>query len=206
MLPRCASCDRRRGPNRRTDDMGCDQVALLPLARMAVTRSERAVDQGASRPGSPGGRAMARCRLSGCALLLVVAALLPATAAGDCVDYGEYMHWVAQVSLPVYASTCGVAQAGDLAIFVAVDHYTWDGWLFVVDVSDPGDPALIGSLSTWAAHVALAAGYAYVIEHGRFRLSCGWIGSHQDRGRDLRGGSRWRCGSARGCGSRTPSA
>ena len=42
-------------------------------------------------------------------------------------------------------------------------------------------------------------------EDGRFRISCGWP-RRPGRGRALRDGSRWRCGSARGCDSRSRAA
>ena len=39
---------------------------------------------------------------------------------------------------------------------------------------------------------------------GRFRISCG--SARPDRVRTLRDGSRWRCGTARGCGTYRPAA
>ena len=89
------------------------------------------------------------------ALLMVL--LAPSLVASqDCIDYGDYIHWVGGVDTP--GEAWGVAVAGSHA-YVA-DEYSG---LQVVDVSDPESPSLVSNFPTMAAtrQVAVADGFAY---------------------------------------------
>jgi len=86
--------------------------------------------------------------------------------AQDCLDYGDYMHWVAALQLEIASNA--VAIAGGHA-YVAKGYQTVGG-LDVVDISLPEAPLLVGAVSLpgYGEDVAVAGDYAYVAD--------GWAG------------------------------
>ena len=70
------------------------------------------------------------------ATLLGLGACACAQAArSQCIDYGEYLHWIGGAGTP--GAAFGVAVSGGYA-YVA----SWDSGLQVVDVSDPDSPVI----------------------------------------------------------------
>jgi len=99
--------------------------------------------------------------------VVAVCFFLPtAIHAQDCLDYGDYMHWVAALDLETASNA--VAIAGDHA-YVAKGYQTVGG-LDVVDISVPAAPQLVGTVSLpgYGQDVAVAGDYAYVAD--------GWAG------------------------------
>ena len=87
---------------------------------------------------------------------------VPTASAQDCLDYGDYLHWVGAVDTPGdYA--WGVAVAGNYA-YVS----SWGSGLQVIDISVPESPEIVGSVDTpgFANGVAVAGNYAYVSDWG----------------------------------------
>ena len=74
-----------------------------------------------------------------CAMMLMLFALSMAQA--NCIDYGDYVHWVGRVDTP--GSAYGVAVSGTVA-YVADSG----SGLQVIDVSNPMSPAILGSVNT----------------------------------------------------------
>ena len=77
----------------------------------------------------------------------------------ECIDYGDYLHWVGSVETPDDAQ--GVAVSGSYA-YVA-DYYSG---LQVVDITTPASPVIVGSVDTpdRANDVSVSGGYAYVAD------------------------------------------
>jgi len=106
------------------------------------------------------------CRKGEIVKTLIVALLtvliIPSLAASqDCIDYGDYLHWVGAVDTPEYA--LGVAVAGDYA-YVA----DYGSGLLVINISVPESSAIVGAVDTPgdALGVAIAGNYAYVADYG----------------------------------------
>lgn len=90
-------------------------------------------------------------------LIVLVTLLLQAPVDADCIDYGDYLHWVAMV--PELGAAHDVAIAGNYA-YVRKDGIG----LRVIDITDPTLPQIIGSVSlpTGCVGVRVAGTYAYV--------------------------------------------
>jgi hypothetical protein len=95
-------------------------------------------------------------------ILMMVISLASSASSQDCIDYGEYLHWVDRLDTP------GDARDVDL---VDGRAYVADGpsGLQIFDISDPHDQHLIGSVDMQAEAVAVAGDYAYVLD-GDFDL------------------------------------
>jgi hypothetical protein len=94
------------------------------------------------------------CKAIALSILLV---LQPVMVAADCINYGDYLHWVGCVDTPDHAT--GVVISGSHA-YVA-DR---SGGLQVTDISNPERPFMVGSVSgypDWAG-VAISCTHAYV--------------------------------------------
>lgn len=87
---------------------------------------------------------------------ILVCLLLPHALLADCIDYGDYIHWVSGFTPPDYAQV--VVAAGDYA-YVACQRS-----LQVLDISDPASPSIVGSLSVPppASDIALFGDYVYM--------------------------------------------
>lgn len=96
-------------------------------------------------------------------LLLALVHLLPVSARGECVDYGEYLHLVRSF----HAHATSIAVWGSVAA-VPYDDATGGGvQLISVDPMNPSGPALLSTLdlgftSTWGMDVAAAGGRVYL--------------------------------------------
>ena len=81
------------------------------------------------------------------------------SVSAQCIDYGDYVHWVAGVRTPGYAE--GVAVSGDYA-------YVADSWrgLQVFGITNPENPLVVGGVDTpdIAEGVAVSGNYAYVAD------------------------------------------
>ena len=146
---------------------GLSALALLPVWRRPTSRINRAC-RAVVFPKSPGRsracrlpRLSYRRRLTEVVFLQGVIAWLgaPGLAGAECIDYGQYLHWVAG-GVPAtgcYALTVG----GDLVYAVNAT----DG-LHVVDVSIPDRPREIGHLplGTSPHDVALTGTRLVVVE------------------------------------------
>lgn len=77
-------------------------------------------------------------------MLLCDVLLASHAAAGDCVDYGDHLHWVGDTYAPEYS--WGV----DIQASYAFIADSYEG-LKVIDVSDPRHPVQIGSIDTYDA-------------------------------------------------------
>jgi len=86
------------------------------------------------------------------------------SAVAQCIDYGDYLHWVGRVQTPGYAY--GVA--------VVENHsYVADGssGLQVLDITNPESPVIVGSVRTpgqFQGGVAVIGSHAYVGTDGDF--------------------------------------
>ncbi len=83
------------------------------------------------------------------------------SAGADCIDYGDYLHWVGGVETPVRA--LGVAVVGTHA-YVTLGSYG----LRVIDITNPESPWIVGGVNTpgVAFGVAVSGAYAYVADYG----------------------------------------
>ena len=63
------------------------------------------------------------------------------SAGADCIDYGDFLHWVGSVDTPGNAR--GMAVSGTYA-YVADD----DSGLQVIDITNPASPQIVGSVDT----------------------------------------------------------
>ena len=89
-------------------------------------------------------------------LSLALASLLAATSLADCVEYGEYFHWIANV--PVPGAYCDVAAAGNFV-------YALNGsFVQIYDVTDPSRPVARGVVVTpdQGRRILLRGDLAYV--------------------------------------------
>ncbi|MFZ1946842.1 MAG: hypothetical protein WAW06_04795, partial [bacterium] len=105
-----------------------------------------------------------RLRRRVCAVVLVSAACWLcslAAASAECIDYGDYLHWVGSVATADY--TRDVAVSGTCA-YVA-DLYAG---LEVIDITDPASPQVLGSVGTPGSGygVAVSGTHAYVADYG----------------------------------------
>jgi hypothetical protein len=90
--------------------------------------------------------------------IMLAVALFPALAASqDCIYYENYLHWVGEIQL---SSAYDMAVSGNFAYIADADE-----GLVVVDITDPSNPRMAGSVNTpgSAFGVAVLGGYAYVI-------------------------------------------
>jgi hypothetical protein len=80
-------------------------------------------------------------------------------AGADCIDYGDYLHWVGSVDTPDDAR--GVAVSGAHA-YIADES----SGLQVVDITNPDDPQIVGSVDTpgSAKGVFVLGAYAYIAD------------------------------------------
>ena len=86
-------------------------------------------------------------------------ACLGGAARAECIDYGDYLHWVGNVITPGYAE--GVAISGSYA-YVA----DYAAGLQVIDITDPASPQLVGGVDTphYAEGIAISGNHAYVAD------------------------------------------
>lgn len=77
----------------------------------------------------------------------------------DCIDYGDYLHWVGGVDTP--GNAAGVAVSGSYAY---VADYT--SGLQVIKITNPVSPQIVGSVDTpsAASAVAISGTHAYVAD------------------------------------------
>lgn len=79
---------------------------------------------------------------------LFILATHPKTGHAQCVDYTRYSHVVMVTPQVPAASVSGIALDGSLLCAVGENGYPNLGaWLWTFDISDPVNPALVGSLS-----------------------------------------------------------
>ncbi len=117
---------------------------------------------GFSRRGTPlGGGGLGR--RTGVAVLVaaVGCVCLIGSAGAECIDYGDYLHWVGSVDTP--GSAYGVAVGGNYA-YVA-DHASG---LQVIDITNPDSPQIVGSVDTpsLARGVAISGTHVYIADWG----------------------------------------
>ncbi len=102
-------------------------------------------------------------RISAC-LLIGVGTICPvASWSQDCIDYGDYLHWVSGVDTPGGGWGVGVGVA------ISGTHtYVADGdsGLQVIDITNPQSPQIMGSVDTpeRALGVAVSGTHAYVAD------------------------------------------
>lgn len=91
-------------------------------------------------------------------LVLVLALLLPSAASAQCIDYGDYLHHAATMTLPGTAVR-RIAAEGDLVVIAAGSI-----GLEILSVADPANPALITTFDTpgTCQDVRLRGSVAYV--------------------------------------------
>ncbi len=108
---------------------------------------------------------LSRCASRGllATLLVLGASVYPGVVGGECIDYGDYAHWVSRVVTPGTASD--VAVSGAYA-YIA----NRETGLLVIDISNPQSPRLVGSIDTpgSAYAVAVSGTYVYIadLDHG----------------------------------------
>jgi len=80
------------------------------------------------------------------------------SAGAECIDYGDYLHWVGSVDT---WQASGVAVSGTHAYVAAGDY-----GLQVIDITNPANPQIVGSVHTpgLAGGVAVSGSYAYVAD------------------------------------------
>jgi hypothetical protein len=92
-------------------------------------------------------------------LATLAAWLYAGVAAGDCIDYEDYLHWVGSVDTP--GDAYDVAVSGSYA-YIADNS----SGLRIVDISNPANPQIVGFVITpgdaWG--VAVSGIYAYVAD------------------------------------------
>lgn len=74
-----------------------------------------------------------------------------APAGAECVNHGDYLHWVD-----------GLLGVSDVAVSGGHAYVLRQGMLEVIDISDPGNPQTVGSVSMPAGRVAVSGTHAYV--------------------------------------------
>lgn len=98
-------------------------------------------------------------------LVLLVTSSLGQVLAGDCLDYSDHPHWIAQLETPVFAED--VLVEGNLA-YLAIRT----AGIVIADITDPWHPVQIGSLGgtvdpDWTAtadRLALAGHHLFVAD------------------------------------------
>jgi YD repeat-containing protein len=103
--------------------------------------------------------------LLGVLLLFSCPAFRPVAA--ECIDYAQYLHWRSVLSFSTWCMD--VATAGSWAV-VVFNHEWIDGGLKIIDVTDPDNLTIVGSLDlpAPASDVALAGRYACVMGEETF--------------------------------------
>ena len=75
------------------------------------------------------------------AAVVVVCWYSAVAAYAECIEYGDYLHWIGGVDTP--SSALDVAIAGNHA-YVADRNYG----LYVIDITNPASPYVVGSVDT----------------------------------------------------------
>ena len=107
------------------------------LASPAPLRSPHAPSRGLRLPCA----LAVAVNLAGLAVVLCCASVN-----ANCIDYGDYLHWLGSVQTPASIAD-GVTVSGNYA-YVTVDL----SGLQIIDITDPRTPRIVGSVDTLRLH------------------------------------------------------